>query len=184
MFVHEFLTMECNVMVRSDNCFNIHLQRIQWRSDSLIYYFETLKVNQTGYISNYPWNVYSKPKNPKICPVLSLAKYFFSHTDILATNSKLFPGNHQYEIFLKIFHRIIDNNLEEFQSLAVEKGTLRSHSVRKVGTTIVASGCNVSPPMAYICSRSCWSMGSIKHQYTHYDKVGDQFWGRYVTGIS
>ena len=26
-------------------------------------------------------------------------------------------------------------------------------------------------------------MGPIKYQYIHYDKVGDQFWGRYVTGI-
>ena len=41
-----------------------------------------------------------------------LAKYFFSHPKILNTNSKLFPGNHQYERLLKIFHRIINKNLE------------------------------------------------------------------------
>ena len=27
-------------------------------------------------------------------------------------------------------------------------------------------------------------MGPIKEQYIHYEKVGDQFWGRSVTGIS
>ena len=138
-------------MVISDNCVNMHEQHIQWRSDSLIYYFGTSKTNQTGDRANDPWYVYSNPNNPTICPVLSLSKYFFSHPDILTTNSKLFPGNHQYEIFLKIFHRIINNNLEEFQSLVVEKGTIVSHSSRKGVITIVASGCAVYPPMAYIC---------------------------------
>ena len=92
----------------------MHVQHIQWRSDSLVYYFGTLKGNQTEDRSNDPWNMYSNPKNPTICPVLALDKYFFSHPNILTTNSKLFPGNHQYEIFLKISHRIINNNLEEF----------------------------------------------------------------------
>ena len=110
--------------------------------------------------------------------------YFFSCPDILTTNSKLFPGNHQYEIFLKIFHKIINDNLEEFQSIVVDKVTLGYQSVRKGAITIVDSGCTVSPPMASICLRACWGMGPIKDRYIHYEKVGDQFVGRYVTGIS
>ena len=111
--------MEWNLMARSNNCVNMHVQHIQRRSDSLMYYFGTPKGNQTGDRANYLWHVYSKPNNPTIFPVLALANYFFSHPDILTTNSKLFPGNHQYEIFWKIFLRIINNNLEEFQSLGV-----------------------------------------------------------------
>ena len=102
------------------------MQHIQWRLDSLIYYFGTLKGNQTGDISNDPWHVYSNPNNPKICPVLDMYTYFSSQPDILTTNPKLFPGNQQYEIFLKIFHRIINNNLEESQYLGVEKKMLGS----------------------------------------------------------
>ena len=49
--------------------------------------------------------------------------------------------------------------------------------------TIVASGCTVSPPMAYICLRACWSMVPIKDRYIHYEKAGDQFVGRSVTSI-
>ena len=111
-FAHAFLKMECNLMPRSNNCVNMHLHHIQWRLDSLIYYFGTSKGNQMRYRSNDPWHVYSNPKNPKHFPVLDLAKYFFSHPDILTTNSELFQGNHQYEIFLKLFHIIINNNLE------------------------------------------------------------------------
>ena len=125
-----------------------------------------------------------KPQESKNNLVLALDNYFFSHTKILNTNYKLFSVKHQYEIFLKIFHRIINNNLEEFQSLGVEKGTLGYHSIGKGAITVVSSVCNVSPPMASICLRSCWSMGPIKDQYIHYEKAVDQFVGRYVTSIS
>ena len=108
MFAHVFLTMEWNLMARSDNCVNMHVQHIKWRSDSLIHYFGNSKVNQTRDTANDPWRVYSKPKNQTIYPVLTLSNYFFSHPDILTTYFKLFPGNHQYEIILKIFHRIIN----------------------------------------------------------------------------
>ena len=162
LFTHAFLEMEWNLMARSNNCVNMHVQHIQWRSDSLIYYFGTSKGNQMGDRDNDPRHVYSNTKNPTICPVLALPKYLFSHPNILTTNSKLFPGNHQYERFLKIFNRIINTNLEEFQSLVVEKGTLGSHSARKVAITIVASDCTVSPPMASICLRDCWRMRPIK----------------------
>ena len=163
LFDHALLAMEWGLMARSNNFFNMHVKHIQWSSDSLIYYFVTLKGNQTGDRSNDPWRVYSNPNNPKICPFLAPAKYLFSHPDILTTNSKVFPGNHQYEIFLKIFHKIIYDYLEEFQYLGVEKVTIGAHSVRKEAITIVSSGCNVSPPISPIYLRACWSMGPIKY---------------------
>ena len=87
-------------------------------------------------------------------------------------------------MFLKIFHKIINDNLEEFHSLGVDKGTIGSQSVRKGSITIVSSGCTSSAPMAYICLGVVWSMGPIKDLYIHYEKAGDQFVGRSVTIIS
>ena len=85
--------------------------------------------------------------------------------------------------FLKIFHKIININIEDFQSLGVEKGMVGYLTVSKGAIKIVASGCTVSSPMASICLRDCWSMGPIKYQYIHYEKVGDKFVGRSVTSI-
>ena len=31
LFAHAFLTMEWDLMARSDNCVNMHFQHIQWR---------------------------------------------------------------------------------------------------------------------------------------------------------
>ena len=78
----------------------------------------------------------------------------------------------------------MNDNAEVFERMGVKKGDLGSHSVRKGSITLVSSGCTVSPPMSSICLRACWSMGPVKDTYIHYEKAGDQFVGRSVTGIS
>ena len=50
--------------------------------------------------------------------------------------------------------------------------------------TLVTTGCTVSPPMAAVCIRAGWSMGPVKDRYIHYEKAGDEFVGRTVTGIT
>ena len=71
----------------------------------MIVYFSSLenKKNQTGDASDRPWHVYSNPNSPHICPVLALAKYLLTHPDLLKEGSPLFPGDSQYEIFVKLF---------------------------------------------------------------------------------
>ena len=184
LFAHTFLTLEWNLLARSDNCLSMHINHIEWREDCLVFFFAKSKGNQTGENSEHPWHVYSNPENPSICPVMALAKYLFSQPDILKNNGKLFPGDHQYERFIDIFHRVIDDNSQRFQSLGVAPRSLGSHSCRKGAISLVSSGCTVSPPMASICLRACWSMGPVKDRYIHYEKAGDQFVGRTVTGIS
>ena len=95
-------------------------------------------------------------------------------------------SNHYYFYyrFIKIFHRVIRDNLDEFNALGVGEHTLGSHSCRKGGITLVSTGCTASPSMASICLRAGWTMGNVKDRYIHYEKAGDQYCGRCVTGIS
>ena len=86
LFAYTFLEMEWNLMAKINNCVNMHVQHIQWRSDCFSFYFGTLKGNQTGERSNDTCRVYSNPKNPTVFPVLALYKYLLSHTYILTTN--------------------------------------------------------------------------------------------------
>ena len=116
-------------MKRGDNCENVYIKHIQWRSDCLLFYFGKSKVNQTGERSSDPWHVYSNPKNPIICPVLALVKYIFYNLVILTTNFVLFPGNCQYDRFLKIFHKVIKENFDRFQGLEVLKVILGDHYI-------------------------------------------------------
>ena len=68
--------------------------------------------------------------------------------------------------------------------MGVEKNTLGTHSCRKGAITVVSTGCTVLPPITSICLRAGWTLGTIKDRYIHYNKAGDQFCGRCVTGIS
>ena len=115
---------------------------------------------------------------------MALAKYLLNHPDLLQEGSTLFPRDSQYERFVKVFHKVIRENKEEFEKLGVKPGDLGSHSTGKGSITLVCSKCTVSPPMSSICLRACWSMGNVKDRYIHYEKAGDQFCGRSVTGIS
>lgn len=183
-FAHAFLTLEWNLMARSDNVKHCHLNHVKWSADSLQFFFTHSKGNQTGENSEIPWHVYSNPSDPFVCPVLALGKYLFSQASLLHEGAKLFPGEYQYDRFLKVFHKVIRENAEDFRALGVNPGDLGSHSTRKGAITLATTGCTVSPPMASVCLRACWSMGPVKDRYIHYEKAGDQFVGRTVTGIS
>ena len=67
--------------------------------------------------------------------------------------------------------------------MGVEISELGSHSIRKGSALRCSTGCTVSPPMASICLRAGWSMGPVKERDIHYEKAGDQFVGRTVTGL-
>jgi hypothetical protein len=184
LFAHAYLTLEWNLMARSENVNSCHINHISWNADSLLFYFPLTKGNQGGENNHVPWHVYSNPFEPHLCPVLALAKYIVAQAGILKSGSKLFPGNHQYDRFMKIFKRVIHENINDFRELGIEEGDLGSHSCRKGAITHVSSGCTVSPPMSSICLRAGWSMGPIKDRYIHFEKAGDQFVGRCATTIS
>ena len=184
LFAHAFLTMEWNLLARSDNCFSMHVSHIAFQNGCLLFFFSKSKGNQTGEASEHPWHVYSNPQNPCLCPVLALARYLLSNPDVVKNKGLLFPGEYQYNRFMGIFHKVIERNKEVFEVLGIKEGDLGSHSCRKGAITLVSAGCTVSPPMAAICLRACWSMGPMKDRYIHYEKAGDQFVGRCATGIS
>ena len=69
----------------------------------MIVYFSSLddKKIQTGYASDRPWHVYSNPNSPHLCSLLDLSEYLLTHADLFQEGSPLFPGDSQYEIFVK-----------------------------------------------------------------------------------
>ena len=141
LFAHAFLTLEWNLMARSDNCLRMHVSHVQWYGDSLQFFFGTHKRSQTGENSSEPWHVYANPENPFICPILALSKYVFANPDLVNDGKNLlFPGEHQYERFIKIFNKAISSNDDEFKALGVAEKMLGTHSARKGCITLVSAG--------------------------------------------
>ena len=103
LFSHAFITIEWNLMARSDNFMNMHLNHAQWQDYCLLFFFGKYKRRQNVNSSDKPWHVYSNPNSPHLFPVLCLAKYLLSHPDLLQDVSPIFPGDYQYERFINIF---------------------------------------------------------------------------------
>ena len=183
IFAHCFLVLEWNLMARSDNIVHTTISHMEWQNDSLVFYFAKSKGDQEGVMENEPWHVYANPGNPFICPILALSRYCCCNPSVLAGECKLFESSDPYQRYSKAFERILFANKDLFEGLGVDVYELGSHSVRKGSASRCAAGCTVSPPMASICLRAGWSMGPVKERYIHYEKAGDQFLGRAVTGL-
>ncbi len=108
----------------------------------------------------------------------------YSQANISANGySKLFEGLSQYTRFNQILKKVIIENEEEFRKLGVEEKDMGSHLARKGACSHASAGTTVAPPIVSICLRAMWSMGSVKERYLHYEKAGDQYLGRVVSGM-
>ena len=61
LFAHAFLIIEWNLMARSDNCVNMHINHVQWHEDAMLFFFGKSKENQGRDGADKPWHVYSNP---------------------------------------------------------------------------------------------------------------------------
>ena len=144
LFAHAFLTMEWNLLACSDNCFTLHVQHIEFKNDSLLFFLQNQKAI----------NLVKLLRSPFLYLVLALARYLFANPDVLKNGGLLFPGQHQYTRFMNIFHKIIKDNKGMFEALGVKEGELGLHSCRKGAITLVSDGCTVSPYGSNLSS--CW----------------------------
>lgn len=198
IFARCFLTLEWNLMARSENVVHAHMFHITWENDSLVFRFVKSKGDQTGKNRDQAWHVYANPNNPAVCPVLAMACYVFANPGIFGASAeeghdandpgiehlgRLFPGAYQYERFMDCIHRIIAKYPNEFFALGISAGDLGSHSARKGAASHACAGSTVSPPMVSVCLRAMWSMGHVKERYLQYEKAGDQYLGRVVCGL-
>jgi hypothetical protein len=203
LFARCFLTLEWNLMARSESVVHANFFHVTWDDDCLVFRFPKSKTDQTGRNRDQLWHVYATPNNPATCPVLALATYIFANPGLTQRNfeddsqdspdagerevgdntGRLFPGSDQYGRFMDCLRRIVDNNREEFLKLGISPGDLGLHSARKGSCSLASAGTTVSPPMVSICLRAMWSMGSVKERYLQYEKAGDQYLGRVVSGL-
>ena len=55
---------------------------------------------------------------------------------------------------------------------------------KKGVSTMVASGCAISPPIISLCIRAGWSIDGMKERYLKYESARDKYVGRIVYGLN
>jgi hypothetical protein len=80
-FEHCFLVLEWNLMARSKNVVDSHMENVYFKNDCLVFQFAKTKCDQTGKNADQLWHAYVTPNNPTTCPVLS--RYLFANPGVM-----------------------------------------------------------------------------------------------------
>jgi hypothetical protein len=86
LFACCFLTLERNLMARSESIVFAHLFHITWEDDCLVFRFAKSNTDQTWRNKDQLWHVYATPSSPATCPVLALATYIFANPCLTDSN--------------------------------------------------------------------------------------------------
>ncbi len=87
IFSRAFVTLEWNLMVRSENVVNTHILHVCWDADCLVFCFVKSKGDQTGKNCDQEWYVYANPHTPAVCPVLALGCYIFANPGVFSMST-------------------------------------------------------------------------------------------------
>ena len=179
-----FLTLQWNLMSRSESTEALTLNNMRWEEDHMKVYFPKHKSDQHGLTSSEPRHVYSNPLDPNICPIRALGAYLIAFPDILNhKHGRLYPGESQKKRFGKQLGVVLKRHYHEFQEIGCDANDIGTHSIRKGAATYCTCACHPGPPIVSVCLRAGWTLGRVKERYLKYDAAGDQLVGRCLSGI-
>ncbi|KAL7469831.1 hypothetical protein ACHAXS_013690 [Conticribra weissflogii] len=117
VFAHLYLTLEWNLMSRSENVNDCHAENIIWLDDALGFHFPKSKTDQLGKRGDAVWHVYANPGNPAVCPILALACYLFSFPGVFTpTERQLLIKQHSSSVGnISINGYVIPDHPDEFK---------------------------------------------------------------------
>ncbi len=155
LFACCFLTLEWNLMARSESIVFAHLFHITWEDDCLVFWFARSKTYQMGRNRDQLWHVYAKLMSPATCPVLALVSYIFANPGLTDSDrdgyGRLFLAGDQYGRFMDCLRRVIKKNLNKFVTLGISPCDLGLHSAWNRPCSYASTGSTVCPPMVSIC---------------------------------
>jgi hypothetical protein len=130
-FAWAFFVLTWNLMSRGDSVETIMLQHIEWCEDALVIEEQGHNGDQTGE-EKYGKHIYANPKEPHVCPILSLAVLVYSTPQRRkGGRQQLFVGTNSKYRFHNLFHeRKKSLNEEELQILGCAPNDIGTHSLR------------------------------------------------------
>ena len=187
VFSHLFLLCSWNLMCRASNTDGIRLSHLEWQDDCLKIFFGMQKNDQDGTRNMDPRHCYANPFNPDISIVLSLGVYFLVFGVSADRTAKLFEGKQQYQRFLKALKKVMASSKEvreEMLACGLTAEDIAAHSTRKGGRSYCAGGSTNGPAFVTIMMRGGWSLEGIDKRYVRFERAGDQYVGRILSGLN
>ena len=90
IFTLLWLTIQWNLIARSEAVEQISFDQMKWESDHLKVYIAKHKGDQLGENKDEPRHVYSNPVSPSVCPLRAMATYLLCFQILLLMVKKYF----------------------------------------------------------------------------------------------
>eukprot|EP00603_Paraphysomonas_imperforata_P004644 CAMPEP_0114439124 /NCGR_PEP_ID=MMETSP0103-20121206/15022_1 /TAXON_ID=37642 ORGANISM="Paraphysomonas imperforata, Strain PA2" /NCGR_SAMPLE_ID=MMETSP0103 /ASSEMBLY_ACC=CAM_ASM_000201 /LENGTH=694 /DNA_ID=CAMNT_0001609847 /DNA_START=28 /DNA_END=2109 /DNA_ORIENTATION=- len=179
---HCFVILCWNLIARAVTVGNILFDAISWEGDSLTIHIGKMKNDQEG-AHAFARHVYANPKDPVVCPVLSLAVLVFTKGYQREGSCAYVFGATGKDRFSSWLTNMLISCKDAILSLGLMIAELGSHSFRKGIATALANNPG-GPEAINIWLRAGWSLGPVQSRYIFAGSGGDQFVGRAATGLS
>ena len=190
MMAWPYFVLSWNLMCRTNNVESLMLENVDWKDDALLVFFAKTKTDQLNAASNSAKtrgfigkHVYANPKNPAICPILSLALYFASVDSVaFARNHQIFKGTSEKSRFTKILGKTV-SIIPVYIDLGASRKDIGTHSTRK-GSATYCLGINDGPTAVNVYLRAGWTLGDVVDRYIMGGGGGDELVGRVLAGLA
>lgn len=161
------------------------LKHLMWRADAFGISFSHVKNDPAGSRNWHPRHIYTNPDNYPVCCVTAVTEYLLCYPQLFQdSNGMLFPGPKQEERFGVILQRVLEKHEEELKELGYQPGDIGVHSIRKGAGTFASSGTTAAPSSVSVNNRGGWTLGGVRDVYMLYERAGDQYVGRILSGMN
>lgn len=117
IFAHSFLTLTWNLISRSKNTVNIHINHTSWGSDAMIIKFYHTKTDVAGEQQAYSRHIHANSYDPDICAIFALAKYLLCSPP--KSNGMRFDQK-SYKWFQKYLKNKVKSNKEDIERMGYD----------------------------------------------------------------
>jgi hypothetical protein len=184
IFGRAFLALTWNLMCRGANTC-ICLKHLLWRADAFGISFSHVKNDPAGSRNWHPRHIYPNPDNYYVCCITAVIEYLLCFPQLFQDgNGKLFPGPKQEERFGTILQRVLGKKSDELCGLGYGPNDIGIHSIRKGAGTFASSGTTAAPSSVSVNNRGGWTLGGVRDIYMLYERAGDQYVGRILSGMN
>ncbi|KAI2511612.1 hypothetical protein MHU86_2866 [Fragilaria crotonensis] len=184
IFARAFLSLTWNLMCRGVNTC-ICLKHLLWRADSFGISFSHVKNDPIGSRNWHPRHIYTNPDSYNVCCITAVTEYLLCFPQLFQDgNGRLFPGPKQEEQFGAILLQVLGKMSEELRGMGYGPNDIGVHSIRKGAGTFASSGTTAAPSSVSVNNRGGWTLGGVRDVYMLYERAGDQYVGRILSGMN
>jgi hypothetical protein len=172
------------LLLLSSNTGRLHLDHLQWQDDCLIVYFAHQKNDHQGKWAAFGWHLFCNPFNKYVCPVFFHSLWLALNEEMTMLSGPLFPGSNQHLWFNKFFRSFLNEHSQLVHACGCDPDLLGVHSFWKGALTFLSSGSTGGPTSGAIHQRAGWSQGKVNNTYILFERAGDQFIRRIISGLN